>query len=97
MAVRRLHTEQPASFEFDAANLEWASQQMAQPRDHGHAPELGRLRELHKLWQVRPGLPDGGSVQEGRDGRGDGEAHGLSVVDHRKTAAERWGVMAWQR
>ena len=37
-------------------------------------PEVGRRENLHQLWQVRPGLPDGRAGRKGQGGGRDGQA-----------------------
>ena len=60
MAVRRLHPEQPASFAFTAANLEWARKIIARYPDGRQAsaviPLLWRAQEQHDGWLPEPAI-----------------------------------------
>jgi len=60
MAVRRLHPEQPASFEFTPENLAWADQLAAKypPGQQASAviPLLWRAQEQHDGWLPEPAI-----------------------------------------
>ena len=60
MVVRRLHTEQPASFEFTPENLEWANKTIAKYPDSKQAsaviPLLWRAQEQHAGWLPEPAI-----------------------------------------
>ncbi len=60
MAVRRLHTEQPASFEFTPDNLEFARATIAKYPDGKQAsaviPLLWRAQEQHDGWLPEPAI-----------------------------------------
>ncbi len=60
MAVRRLHPEQPASFEFSAENLAWAAETIAKYPEGRQAsaviPLLWRAQEQHDGWLPEPAI-----------------------------------------
>ena len=60
MAVRRLHPEQPTSFEFSGENLTWARETIAKYPDGKQAsaiiPLLWRAQEQHDGWLPEPAL-----------------------------------------
>ncbi|MEQ8825614.1 MAG: NADH-quinone oxidoreductase subunit NuoE [Filomicrobium sp.] len=60
MAVRRLHPEQPASFEFTAENLAWAQTKIKDyPAGHQASaviPLLWRAQEQHDGWLPEPAI-----------------------------------------
>ena len=60
MAVRRLHPDQPASFEFSAENLAWANHTIAKYPDGKQAsaviPLLWRAQEQHQNWLPEPAI-----------------------------------------
>ncbi|MEO1282208.1 MAG: NADH-quinone oxidoreductase subunit NuoE [Pseudomonadota bacterium] len=60
MAVRRLHPEQPASFEFTPENLKWAKQTIAKYPEGKQAsaviPLLWRAQEQHEGWLPEPAI-----------------------------------------
>lgn len=60
MAVRRLHSEQPATFEFTPENLDWAKATIAKypPGKQASAviPLLWRAHEQHDNWLPEPAI-----------------------------------------
>ena len=60
MAVRRLHTEQPAEFQFTPENLTWAQETIAKYPDGKQAsaviPLLWRAQEQHAGWLPEPAI-----------------------------------------
>ena len=60
MAVRRLHPEQPANFEFSAENLAWANETIAKYPEGRQAsaviPLLWRAQEQHAGWLPEPAI-----------------------------------------
>ncbi len=60
MAVRRLHSEQPQSFEFSAENLAWAQDKIKHYPDGKQAsaviPLLWRAQEQHAGWLPEPAI-----------------------------------------
>ncbi|SOC03035.1 NADH-quinone oxidoreductase subunit E [Stappia indica] len=60
MAVRRLHPEQPESFAFTAANLDWANKVISRYPDGRQAsaviPLLWRAQEQHEGWLPEPAI-----------------------------------------
>lgn len=60
MAVRRLHPDQPASFEFTPENLEWAKSAIAKYPSGKQAsaviPLLWRAQEQHDGWLPEPAI-----------------------------------------
>ncbi|HUS98580.1 MAG TPA: NADH-quinone oxidoreductase subunit NuoE [Hyphomicrobiaceae bacterium] len=60
MAVRRLHPDQPASFEFTPENLAWARETIAKYPDGKQAsaviPLLWRAQEQHAGWLPEPAI-----------------------------------------
>ncbi|WP_417767816.1 NADH-quinone oxidoreductase subunit E [Stappia sp.] len=60
MAVRRLHPEQPESFAFTAANLDWAKKVIARYPEGRQAsaviPLLWRAQEQHEGWLPEPAI-----------------------------------------
>ena len=60
MVVRRLHSEQPASFEFTPENLAWAKETIAKypPGKQASAviPLLWRAQEQHDNWRPEPAI-----------------------------------------
>ncbi len=60
MAVRRLHPEQPASFEFSAENLAWAEKKIQDYPEGKQAsaviPLLWRAQEQHAGWLPEPAI-----------------------------------------
>ncbi len=60
MAVRRLHPEQPANFEFTAENLAWAKETIAKYPEGRQAsaviPLLWRAQEQHEGWLPEPAI-----------------------------------------
>src|SRR5687767_15156511 len=49
-------------------------------RHHRPQPALGRVADMHVMRQVRPGLPDRGTVPPGLDRRGDGTRQAAAAV-----------------
>ncbi|MEM9357515.1 MAG: NADH-quinone oxidoreductase subunit NuoE [Pseudomonadota bacterium] len=60
MAVRRLHPEQPAGFEFTPENLAWAKETIAKYPEGRQAsaviPLLWRAQEQHEGWLPEPAI-----------------------------------------
>jgi NADH-quinone oxidoreductase subunit E len=60
MAVRRLHPDQPASFEFTPENLAWANQKITDYPEGKQAsaviPLLWRAQEQHEGWLPEPAM-----------------------------------------
>lgn len=60
MAVRRLHPDQPAHFEFSAENMAWARETIAKYPDGKQAsaviPLLWRAQEQHDGWLPEPAI-----------------------------------------
>jgi len=60
MAVRRLHTEQPAGFEFTPENMAWAQDTIAKYPSGKQAsaviPLLWRAQEQHQGWLPEPAI-----------------------------------------
>jgi NADH-quinone oxidoreductase subunit E len=60
MSVRRLDPSQPASFEFNPENLEWAKQQITKYPDGRQwaavIPLLWRAQEQHAYWLPEPAI-----------------------------------------
>lgn len=60
MVVRRLHTEQPAQFEFTPDNLAWANETIAKYPEGKQAsaviPLLWRAQEQHAGWLPEPAI-----------------------------------------
>ncbi|MBC2859597.1 NADH-quinone oxidoreductase subunit E [Stappia sp. 28M-7] len=60
MAVRRLHPEQPESFAFTAANLDWANKVISRYPEGRQAsaviPLLWRAQEQHEGWLPEPAI-----------------------------------------